>query len=66
MTLPPEIWRAVTAFLVSGPKLSILMDPYFCIYFSSMSFLLLLMLTLSSVHVWIRPGEELAKIQSDG
>jgi Derlin-2/3 len=27
--LPPEIWRLVTTFLLSGPKLSIIMDPYF-------------------------------------
>ena len=27
--LPPEIWRPITSFLLSGPKLSILMDPYF-------------------------------------
>jgi len=27
--LPPEIWRLVTSFLISGPKLGIIMDPYF-------------------------------------
>ncbi|KAK3326472.1 Der1-like family-domain-containing protein [Apodospora peruviana] len=27
--LPPEIWRLASNFLLSGPKLSIVMDPYF-------------------------------------
>jgi hypothetical protein len=27
--LPPEIWRPVTSFLLSGPQLGIVMDPYF-------------------------------------
>ncbi|KAK4190681.1 Der1-like family-domain-containing protein [Podospora australis] len=27
--VPPQIWRLVTAFLVSTPKLGIVMDPYF-------------------------------------
>jgi Derlin-2/3 len=26
---PPEIWRLATNFFLSGPKLGILMDPYF-------------------------------------
>ncbi|KXX75288.1 Derlin-2 [Madurella mycetomatis] len=27
--LPPEIWRLVTSFLLCGPQLSLIMDPYF-------------------------------------
>ncbi|KAK4242484.1 hypothetical protein C8A03DRAFT_29242 [Achaetomium macrosporum] len=27
--LPPEIWRLATTFLLSGPQLSIILDPYF-------------------------------------
>ncbi|KAK3308896.1 Der1-like family-domain-containing protein [Chaetomium strumarium] len=27
--LPPEIWRLATSFLLSGPQLGILLDPYF-------------------------------------
>lgn len=27
--MPPQIWRLVTAFLISTPKLGIIMDPYF-------------------------------------
>lgn len=26
---PPEIWRLVTSFLLCGPQLSLIMDPYF-------------------------------------
>lgn len=26
---PPKLWTPITAFLVSGPKLYIIMDPYF-------------------------------------
>jgi len=29
---PPELWRLVTSFLLTGPKLGMLMDPYFCMY----------------------------------
>lgn len=27
--LPPELWRFVTSFLLTGPKLGIVMDTYF-------------------------------------
>ncbi len=27
---PPEIWRLVTSFWVTGPQLGILLDTYFC------------------------------------
>ena len=27
--IPPEIWRIATSFLITGPKLSIILDPYF-------------------------------------
>jgi len=27
--LPPEIWRFATAFFIAGPKLEMIMDPYF-------------------------------------
>ena len=27
--IPPEIWRMATSFLITGPKLSIILDPYF-------------------------------------
>lgn len=30
LRFPPEIWRMVTAFLITGPNLSIIFDPYFC------------------------------------
>ena len=33
-SVPPELWRLVTPFLVSGPKLGIIMDPYFCLLLS--------------------------------
>lgn len=26
---PPEVWRFATAFFLSGPKLELIMDPYF-------------------------------------
>ncbi|EAQ90693.1 hypothetical protein CHGG_02628 [Chaetomium globosum CBS 148.51] len=29
LRFPPEIWRLATCFLLSGPKLGIIMDPYF-------------------------------------
>lgn len=25
----PQVWRLVTAFLITGPKLSLILDPYF-------------------------------------
>lgn len=28
--LPPQLWRLVTSFLITGPQLSILFDTYFC------------------------------------
>lgn len=28
--IPPQLWRLLTCFMLSGPKLSILFDPYFC------------------------------------
>ena len=28
-TFPPEIWRCFTAFLITGPQLAIIFDPYF-------------------------------------
>ncbi|KAL2021502.1 hypothetical protein VTK56DRAFT_7135 [Thermocarpiscus australiensis] len=33
--LPPEIWRLVTSFLLSGPQLGIVMDPYFAYQYLS-------------------------------
>ncbi|KAF2811575.1 DER1-domain-containing protein [Mytilinidion resinicola] len=33
--LPPQIWRVVTAFLVTKPKLSIILDPYFLYTYAS-------------------------------
>lgn len=29
LRLPPQIWRLVTCFMITHPKLSIVMDPYF-------------------------------------
>lgn len=29
LRLPPEIWRLVTSFLLCGPGISLIMDPYF-------------------------------------
>ncbi len=26
---PPEIWRLITCFLLTGPKIGLIMDPYF-------------------------------------
>lgn len=31
----PEIWRVATAFLITGPKLSILLDPFFLFRYGS-------------------------------
>jgi Derlin-2/3 len=28
-SLPPQLWRLVTPFLLTKPKLSIILDPYF-------------------------------------
>ncbi|KAF2755949.1 DER1-domain-containing protein [Pseudovirgaria hyperparasitica] len=33
--LPPEIWRPMTAFLVTGPKLGIILDPFFLYRYGS-------------------------------
>ncbi|OCK78832.1 DER1-domain-containing protein [Lepidopterella palustris CBS 459.81] len=33
--IPPEVWRMVTAFLITGPKLSIILDPYFLYNYGS-------------------------------
>lgn len=33
--LPPEIWRFVTSFLLTGPKLGIVMDTYFIFQYVS-------------------------------
>lgn len=33
--LPPEIWRFVTSFLLTGPKLGIVMDTYFVFQYLS-------------------------------
>lgn len=30
LKIPPQLWRLVTPFLVTGPQLGILMDTYFC------------------------------------
>lgn len=30
MKLPPQLWRIVTSFWLTGPGLGILLDPYFC------------------------------------
>jgi Derlin-2/3 len=27
--LPPELWRLVTTFLISGPQIQLILDPYF-------------------------------------
>ena len=27
--LPPEIWRLITSFLLTSPKIGLIMDPYF-------------------------------------
>ncbi|KAK4459785.1 Der1-like family-domain-containing protein [Cladorrhinum samala] len=34
--LPPQIWRLVTAYLLSGPQLGIIFDPYFVYQYASM------------------------------
>jgi Derlin-2/3 len=31
----PQVWRVFTAFLITGPKFSILMDPYFLYQYGS-------------------------------
>jgi Derlin-2/3 len=31
----PQIWRVVTAFMITGPKLGILLDPYFLYQYGS-------------------------------
>lgn len=33
--IPPEIWRPITTFLISGPKIGIIMDPYFLFQYLS-------------------------------
>ncbi|KAH8803219.1 Der1-like family-domain-containing protein [Xylogone sp. PMI_703] len=35
LKLPPEIWRAVTCFLITGPKLGLILDPYFLFTYGS-------------------------------
>lgn len=30
LRLPPQIWRIFTSFLITGPKISILFDTYYC------------------------------------
>jgi len=34
--LPPQIWRAVTCFLITEPKLGLILDPYFLYTYGSM------------------------------
>jgi len=34
-SLLPEIWRLVTPFILTGPKLGLLMDPYFLYTYGS-------------------------------
>lgn len=31
----PQIWRVATAFMITGPKLGILLDPYFLYQYGS-------------------------------
>lgn len=33
--LPPQIWRPVTSFLLTGPQLGIVMDTYFVFQYAS-------------------------------
>ncbi|KAH7122750.1 Der1-like family-domain-containing protein [Dendryphion nanum] len=33
--LPPQVWRLVSAFLVTGPRIGIIMDPYFLYMYGS-------------------------------
>lgn len=35
LRLPPEIWRVATSFLITGPGLSIILDPYFLYHYGS-------------------------------
>ncbi|KAF1981157.1 DER1-domain-containing protein [Aulographum hederae CBS 113979] len=35
LRFPPEIWRLVSAFLVTGPKFAVIMDPYFIFTYGS-------------------------------
>ena len=55
--LPPELWRLITAFLISGPKLGIIMDPYFRTYGDELvpdmgtQYLVLCSLILKSSHM---------------
>lgn len=30
LTIPPQIWRLFSSFLLTGPKFGIMYDPYFC------------------------------------
>jgi len=34
-TLPPQVWRLMTSFMISGPQFGILLDPYFLYTYGS-------------------------------
>lgn len=48
--LPPELWRLMTSFLLTGPKLSFLFDLYFST--ASSDCFVHIELTRHSVHIW--------------
>ena len=49
-TVPPQVWRIVTAFFITRPKMAIVFDPYSCA--SSKALHQLLPLTTTSIPVW--------------
>lgn len=67
-TIPPQIWRALTTFLVSGPKLGIIMDPYFCMLKTFNASLLMTIRSTAcslshSIHIREATGDWLAALQ---
>lgn len=64
---PPQVWRVFTAFLVSGPNLYIIMDPYFCEFVFADE-----LLEdgangrAGSVHLWQDARDELAALPAQG
>ena len=49
--IPPQIWRAVTPFLISGPKLGIIMDPYFRMHIFKVTSEIRLINVYLSLHI---------------
>jgi len=52
LQFPPQLWRAVTSFLITGKDLSILFDTYFCKDQLHRVRHVRIWLTSNSVHIW--------------